>query len=172
MILDDTPATIALVPLGSVKPREIAAVRRALVRTYSLDVVLEARRALPRETYYPPRHRYRSEHLKAWLGRSYPRYTKVLGIMSADISTTARGRKDWGIAGQADLGGRAAVVSSFRAKERVGDVAVHEIGHTLGLPHCPNSGCVMQDAKGRLKRIGVHFCPTCTRRISDWLRKE
>jgi archaemetzincin len=32
---------------------------------------------------------------------------------------------------------------------RLGDLAVHEFGHTLGFPHCEEKGCVMADAKGK-----------------------
>jgi len=28
---------------------------------------------------------------------------------------------------------------------------VHEVGHTLGLPHCPTAGCLMQDARGSVR---------------------
>ena len=28
------------------------------------------------------------------------------------------------------------------------DIVAHEFGHNLGLPHCPNKGCIMEDAKG------------------------
>lgn len=169
LLADDRKETIALVPLGHVRPREIAEVRRALARTFNLEVTLAPRRPLPRETYYPPRHRYRAEHLDAWLAKS-SEGDKVLGITDADISTTAHGYKDWGIAGRAILGGRAAVVSSFRSKGLLGEIAVHEIGHTLGLPHCPHVGCIMRDANGRIQRIGTRFCPTCRARIAAWLR--
>ncbi len=161
--------TIAIVPLGRVNAREIEVVRRALVRTFDLEVIVVPRRPLPQETYYPPRHRYRAEHLDTWLARGGPGF-KVLGVTDVDISTTTPGHRDWGVAGRALLGGRAAVVSNFRAKDRLGDVAVHEVGHTLGLSHCPHAGCVMRDAKGRIARIGTRFCPTCRAQIAPWLR--
>ena len=54
--------------------------------------------------------------------------------------------------------GQAAVVSSYRLRRkakdrahvqfRVASTAVHEVGHTFGLPHCPEQRCVMQDAEG------------------------
>jgi len=164
--------TLLIVPLGRVKEREVAAVRRALERTYRFEVEVGPRRALPKATYYPPRGRYRADHLIAWLAKGDEGW-RVLGVTSADVSTTARGRKDWGVAGLACLGGRSAVVSSFRTKgslPRLADVAVHEVGHTLGLPHCPTPGCTMRDADGRLARIGTDFCPLCRARIAAWLR--
>ena len=167
---DAPPPWIAVVPLGTVGRKEIEAVRRAIRRTYRLEVVVEPKRSLPRKAYYPPRRRYRADALLAGLAKAYPEATKVIGVTDVDISTTARGRKDWGIAGLAFLGGRPAVVSGFRAKGQLADVAVHEVGHTLGLPHCPNAGCVMQDANGRLKNIGARFCSTCAARIARWLR--
>ena len=167
--IEDTRPTIAIVPLGRVPLLEVAAARQALVRTYNLRAIVVPNRPLPRETYYPPRQRYRAEHLVAWLAKGATT-DKVLGVTSRDISTTAHGRKDWGIAGLATLGGRSAIVSSFRSKGMLGEVAIHEVGHTLGLPHCPNAGCTMQDANGRIKRIGRRFCEACRRKIETWLR--
>ena len=161
--------TVAIVPLGRASKSDVAAVRRALAGTFDLDVVVLPGRPLPRETYYPPRQRYRAEHLVAWLAKGATT-DKILGVACRDVSTTARGHKDWGIAGIAILGGRSAIVSSFRAKSMVDEVAIHEVGHTLGLPHCPNAGCTMQDANGRVKRIGRRFCESCRRRIARWLR--
>ena len=169
--IDDAPPPwIAVVPLGAVGRKEIEAVRRAIARTYRLEAVVEPKRSLQGKAYYPPRRRYRAEILLDGLAKAYPDATKVIGVTDVDISTTARGRKDWGIAGLAVLNGRPAVASGFRAKGQLADVAVHEVGHTLGLPHCPNAGCVMQDAKGKINNIGARFCPTCAARIVRWLR--
>ena len=46
-------------------------------------------------------------------------------------------------------------------------VVVHELGHTTGLPHCPDKTCYMRDAKG-----GDHsdnekgFCENCKRHLA------
>jgi archaemetzincin len=49
------------------------------------------------------------------------------------------------------------------ARERLAKVAVHELGHTLGLPHCPNVGCLMEDAEGRVATCDreYDFCARC-----------
>ena len=40
---------------------------------------------------------------------------------------------------------------------------LHEIGHTLGLPHCPTKGCLMEDAMGKVTTTDGErdFCPAC-----------
>ena len=166
--------SIVILPLGAIGKREIVAVRGALARAYALRVSVAPRRPLPKATFYPPRRRYRAEHLVAWLAKGGPG-DKVLGLTSADVSTTAHGRKDWGVAGLGTVGGRAAIVSSFRTHGNLSmltEVAVHEIGHTLGLPHCPHRSCVMRDAKGKLDRIGRRFCPDCRHRIGPFLKRH
>ena len=48
---------------------------------------------------------------------------------------------------------------------RFSDVAVHELGHTLGMPHCASEGCVMADAKGSAiksaDRSTGEYCEPC-----------
>jgi archaemetzincin len=45
---------------------------------------------------------------------------------------------------------------------------MHEIGHTLGLPHCPVKGCLMEDAEGAVATTdGEHdLCPACRARLT------
>lgn len=114
---------------------------------------------LPSAAYYPPRGRYRAERLLGFLVAQGGKDARVvLGLATVDIST-AKGRyADWGVMGLATLDGRAAVLSSFRckrgarnaahARERFAKTAVHELGHSFGLEHCPTRGCIMHDGEG------------------------
>ena len=162
-------------PLGKALPSADAAlVQRALRAFYGLRVVLLPRVALPRAAYYPPRGRYRAERLLDFLAPRLPADgARILGLTGADISTTKDTYQDWGILGLATLDGRACVISSYRtrrrakgaahARERLAKVAVHEIGHTLGLDHCPTRGCLLEDARGKVTTCDGEYdlCPRC-----------
>jgi len=141
---------------------------------YNIEVSVGARRALPKETYYPPNHRYRAEHLITWLAKGGPG-EKVMGVTGVDISTTARGHKDWGVVGLGQLGSRSAIVSSCRLKGDLkcfGDVAIHEMGHTFGRSHCPTKGCTMADKAGHIAigHVRTYLCPACRKALGPWLR--
>ncbi|MGC4090905.1 MAG: hypothetical protein QM756_24140 [Polyangiaceae bacterium] len=153
------PKRVALVPLGAVPDLEVGVVKAALAAFYAVDVVVHARTPLPRSAFYPQRGRYRAERLLTTLeALGEPSMFRVLGLASVDISTTKGNVQDWGILGLATIDGRVGVLSSFRCRrrasgaaqvaERLGKTAVHELGHTFGLEHCPNVGCVMEDGKG------------------------
>ncbi len=52
-------------------------------------------------------------------------------------------------------------------KERALKEAIHELGHLLGLGHCPNPACVMffSNSLGDTDRKGPGLCPECRRRL-------
>lgn len=161
--------TVMLVPFGSVSTRTSQAIARRLESQLPVNVVIQKSAKLPEEAYTKPRNRYRADKLLVWLAKQ-SRTATVLGVTTRDISTTLDGRADWGIFGLGYCPGRAAVVSSFRLGkrgsisplERLCRVAVHEVGHTFGLPHCPNR-CVMADAKGKMTSLDAYpdFCRPC-----------
>jgi archaemetzincin len=134
-------------------------VERSLLAFYDVEVVRLAPIALPKTAFYPPRRRYRAERLLAALGELAPTDAyRILGVTDSDISTTKGDVADWGVMGLGSLDGKTCVLSSFRchrgarndahATIRLGKTAVHELGHTFGLPHCPTRGCIMEDGHG------------------------
>jgi archaemetzincin len=163
-------------PLGACAGRAKAVdqVVAALRAFYPIDVRVLACQELPAAAYYPARKRYRAERLLAYLNQRMPKDGwRILGLADVDISTTKDRYPDWGVMGLGELPGTATVISSFRcrkkardaahASERLAKVAVHEIGHTLGLPHCPTRGCLMEDAMGKVVTTDREqdFCPRC-----------
>ncbi|MBN2573406.1 MAG: matrixin family metalloprotease [Deltaproteobacteria bacterium] len=152
----------------------VAEVVAALRAFYPIEVRVLACQELPRAAFYPPRKRYRAERLLAYLNQRMPKDGwRILGLTDVDISTTKGRYPDWGVMGLGELPGTATVISSFRCRkkarsaahaiERLAKVAVHEIGHTLGLPHCPTRGCLMEDAMGKVVTTDRErdFCPRC-----------
>ena len=149
----------------------------ALRAFYPIDVRVLPCQELPKAAYYPPRKRYRAERLLAYLNHRMPKDGwRILGLTDVDISTTKDPVADWGVMGLGELPGTATVISSFRCRkkarnaahaiERLSKVAVHEIGHTLGLPHCPTRGCLMEDAMGKV--VTTDASATSARAAGRW----
>ena len=169
-------------PLGncSDQAQGVGEVVTALRAFYPIEVRVLACQALPQAAYYPPRKRYRAERLLAYLNQRLPKDGwRILGLTAVDISTTKDNYPDWGVMGLGELPGTATVISSFRCRKkarseahaaiRLAKVAVHEIGHTLGLPHCPTRGCLMEDAMGKVTTTDreLDFCPRCRARAKQ-----
>ena len=175
---------IAIQPLGARLPKaDVDLVKEALVQFYGLPVRVLKRARLPKSAFYPPRGRYRAEKLLTYLETVRPPdAVRILGLTAADISTTKDPYPDWGVLGLASIDGTVCVISRYRAKkkskgaqhtrERLAKVAVHEIGHTLGLDHCPTVGCLMEDAQGSVRTSDREYdlCPRCRSQLKAWGR--
>lgn len=173
-----TRAEVMLVELGPPFPEDLRlAVEQALRDELAVEVRWHEPIPLPRAAWYAPRKRWRAdtllEHLLT-LVEDAPASTRVLGLTTKDISTTKGEHHDWGVFGLGYCPGQAAVISSHRLKRgatdreqlrfRVATTAVHEVGHTLGLDHCPEARCPMQDAQGGIENTDTstgHLGPAC-----------
>lgn len=175
-----TRRVLYIQPLGDALPdADVAIAVTALREVYGLDVRSLPRAELPVRAYYPPGKRYRAEKLLEFLApRLPPDGVRILGLTAVDISTTKGKVYDWGILGLGSLDGAAGVLSAFRchkkpsgsqhARERLAKVAVHEIGHTLGLGHCPQRGCLMEDAEGSVRTTDREYdlCRRCRSQLA------
>ncbi len=123
--------------------------------------------ALPVSAFYPQKNRYRADSIINNLNRFGSADTVIIGLTGKDISTTKGNTADWGVMGLGFQPGNACVISTFRLSKaelsgQFYKIALHELGHTQGLPHCKNKTCFMRDAEG-----GNHldeetgFCESC-----------
>jgi archaemetzincin len=175
-----TPRLVIL-PLGSeLADRDVDFVRSCLEAFYDFRIHILDRRPLPKSAYYAPRKRHRADRLLDFLEAEGPAdAARIVGLTAVDISTKKGSVYDWGVLGLATLDGRVGVLSSFRCSRgvktaeevlvRFGKVAVHEVGHTLGLSHCPIVACLMEDAKGTVMTTDREYdlCPKCRARLSE-----
>ena len=174
VLRDVDPISIEVQPLGAISRQMQNAVQKRLQKVFFADVAIVPKLPLPKTAFYSPRSRYRADRLLPILAKS-PFFDKMIGLTSVDISTTKPPHMDWGVFGLGTISGKSCVVSDYRlhkkgrisATERLCRVAVHEIGHTLGLDHCSTPHCTMNDAKGALGSVDEEtgFCNLCKRRV-------
>lgn len=175
-------ATIALQPLDSFDPRLIDIASAAISETYGVkSITVLPVKPLPQSARYGPGGRFRAEKLLDHLEGGRSDYSRIVGLTSADISTTKGPYADWGIFGMANRKSTACVASTFRLAKAGADkalfearfrkVVIHEVGHTFGLAHCAVAGCVMEDARGTIKTVdqsGGRLCSWCRRHLRFW----
>jgi archaemetzincin len=172
--------SIVLQPLGSgLVEADLTAVSAAIGAFFAVDLRAAPVLPLPKHAYYAKRQRYRAEKLLDYLvEQGQPSARVTLGLTAVDISTTKPPYEDWGILGLATLDGRSAVLSAFRcsrkaksaahARTRFAKTAVHELGHSFGLEHCPTPGCLMHDGEGSVLTTDTEhdFCAETRQRLT------
>lgn len=180
---------IAIQPIGNVPAGNIAIITQALDSVYNYEIIVLP--AIP-----PPQHafvniktpRYRADKLIAYLKDIKPDTVDyIMGLTGYDISITKSdwlGRikepksryEDFGIFGLGYMPGKSCVVSYYRLgnntatlQSRLAKISVHEMGHNLGLNHCPQKNCVMTDAVEKISTIDnaeMRLCEKCKKGFS------
>ena len=157
---------IDIQPFSDMKKEQSEYVYHQLQNIYS-NVEIKKEIELPKTAYYKPRNRYRADSLIGFLNkRTLPGHV-IMGLTNKDISWTKGTIKDYGIMGLGLCPGQACVASTFRLSktqtlEQLFKVAIHELGHTQGLPHCPVKTCFMRDAEGKNPtNEEKEFCAKC-----------
>jgi archaemetzincin len=140
---------IKILPLGRVKDIQIEETYEGIRKIYPWTTILPAR-DMPASTYYEPRNRNRADSLIRWMSSMAGRNEIYVGITMQDISTSKGEFADYGVMGLGYCPGKACVISSYRLKNKQNffKLVIHELGHNMGLAHCPVPSCYMRDAKG------------------------
>ncbi|PQJ11122.1 Zn-dependent protease [Flavipsychrobacter stenotrophus] len=133
------------------------------------DLRIASSLPLPANAWIKTRGRYKADTIIYWLRQRSADTILYIGITSKDISTTKGKVADWGIMGLGFQPGNGCVVSTFRLNktkedEQLYKLCLHELGHNMGLPHCPQKYCYMRDAEGGNHKDDENgFCQSCAK---------
>lgn len=129
--------------------------------------------------YNPVRRQYDANKLLKFLhDKREDQAMKTIGLVRVDLFIPILTY----IFGQAAFNGKTGVVSVYRLRneqyglkpdqellmQRLRKVVIHELGHTFGLVHCINPGCVMRSSTyvEDIDQKKLHLCSHCRRTLS------
>ena len=167
--------TILIQPFEDVKPKQLEEISENIRKIYPKIKILEPI-DFPKNAFYQPRNRYRADSIIKYLRTKTPDNSVTLALTNKDISVTKGKVADFGVMGLGYRPGNACVASTFRLNtenksEQFYKVAIHELGHTQGLKHCPDKTCFMRDAEGKNPtNEEKDFCQNCKKvlRSKHW----
>ncbi len=174
-------SSILIVPIRPVDHAELTSLIAPLISIFEQSISIEESRyvdlAFAFDSY---RNQFNSTSIIAALLETYTTHQgKIIGITTVDLFVPVLTY----VFGEAQLDGKAAVLSSFRLREelfgldanpelehiRLLKEAVHELGHTFGLIHCHRPACVMHSSTlaEEIDVKGKNFCEECEQTIRE-----
>lgn len=166
---------IYIQPLGDVSPEYINVVKKSVKSFYGYDCIVSPKIEVTSDLITPIKKRLSASKI---LIKNFSLYN-VLILTEKDICYKKDSNNpEWGIFGLGLRPGKTCVISTSRLTknvskgktyERLEKVALHEIGHNLGLNHCINNKeCMMNDANGTIEQVDsekIWFCEKCMDQI-------
>lgn len=169
------PKIIYIQPLGNVNQEYVNYIKKSVENFYGYSCIIKPKLSLTKDILAASKTRYEASKIL----KKYNSKNNILLLTEKDIAY----RKsdvftEWGIFGLGSRPGTTCVISTFRLKKKVSKaklldrlkkVALHEIGHNLGLEHCTNNKeCMMTSASETIKQVDrekIWFCSKCWKQI-------
>ncbi len=158
---------------SSIKP----VLTERLESIFFLPVLWKKAKPIPAAAFNPERQQFLGSFFLRDLLKEKQHGDIVLGIVPYDLYEPDLNF----VFGVASSFTKTAVISTYRLHnsfyglpedfslfvDRTTKEAVHEIGHTLGLGHCPNPECVMHFSNSiqDTDRKSYYFCPVCYEKV-------
>ena len=181
--------TVGIIPYEEISNEEVVVLSKAIEDFYGIKTIVLPQKKMPTTAFVNIKSpRYRADSIIKFQNRNCPDSLDfVLGLTVKDVSVTKKDKggnilkpkwkyNDFGVMGLAYCPGKSSIISKFRLRssnkklelERFKKVVIHEFGHNLGLPHCPDKNCVMTSAAEKISTIDkekMELCDVCKRQI-------
>jgi archaemetzincin len=173
-------SAFVVVAIGPPDDEALASVEVAVANAFGRSVARLAPLPEPAGAFDAARGQWSApEMLKALLRGRPPGAERILGVTGRDLFIPVLSF----VFGQAQMDGPTAVISLARLSqafsgfpedrplllERARKEALHELGHTFGLVHCPDTACPMSLSTGvvQVDRKGEAFCASCAALVRE-----
>ena len=165
-----------LFPFGTIDERILAVLAGHLQTIVGLNVMIQAPEPHPEYAFSERRGQYEAGKILVRLIELENGAAFRLGVVDVDLYLPILTH----VFGESQLGGAAAIVSIYRLRDtswdrflvRTAKVALHEVGHLLGIVHCIDTRCLMRFANRveNLDEIPMRFCRACAYEVARRLR--
>lgn len=173
-------SVLAVVAIGLPDDEALASVEGIVAAAFGREVARLAPLPEPERAFDPARGQWSApEMLKALLAARPASAERILGVTGRDLFIPVLSF----VFGQAQMDGPTAVISLARLSQafsgfpedrplllqRARKEALHELGHTFGLVHCPDAACPMSLSTGvvQVDRKGEAFCASCAALVRE-----
>lgn len=172
--------TVTLASLGPFDRKTLEAIAEAITDELGMQVRIVEKRIDLSDYFDINRRQYDGNKLMKLVESEFADTSgKIVALFNVDLFIPILTF----IFGQAYLGGRIAIASKFRLRnehygmkpnellllDRFTKEVIHELGHAMGLIHCPNPECVMRSSTyvEDIDQKSQSFCKVCRKNLAE-----
>ena len=178
-----TQHSIVISPIGNFGPELTEPVKKEIYRIFGFPALIIPVLEDVDFAFDSGRNQYHSTSILQQLEKSAPSFAmKVIAVTKVDLFIPILTH----VYGEAQLGGKACVVSTYRLKDQISAAhpgviftqriikeAIHELGHTFNLRHCKEHVCIMHYCRTEIDvdRKSDQLCRYCKIFLDDEIKK-